>query len=231
MNILFITSAHNSLSQRLLIELTQRAHRVAVCIASSDEAMIGAVATHKPDLILAPMLKKAVPEVIWRNHPCLIVHPGIMGDRGPSSLDWAIQEDRKRWGVTVLQAAAEMDAGPIWATETFAMPEGATSKSALYRSEVTECAVRCVLDAVTKFAGGRFTPEPLDYSRPDVKGRLRPTMMQADRAIDWGQDSTDEIMRRLRAADSAPGVRDRIRGRDYFLYGAQYEDRLRGAPG
>ena len=48
-----------------------------------------AVAEHAPDLIIAPMLKVAIPEAIWSQHKCLIVHPGIKGDRGPSSLDWA----------------------------------------------------------------------------------------------------------------------------------------------
>ncbi len=231
MKILFLTSAHNSLSQRLLIELTERRHQVVVAIASSESAMLGAVEKYAPDLILAPMLKKAVPDSIWRDHVCLIVHPGIMGDRGPSSLDWAIQEGASRWGVTVLQAAAEMDAGAIWSSETFAMPKGAVSKSRLYRSEVTEAAIRCALDAVAKFESGRFRPEPLDYSRPDVHGRLRPTMMQADRAIDWRREMTAAIVRRICAADSAPGVKDRIGGQEFFLYGARFEDRLKGAPG
>ena len=57
MNILFLTSAHNSLSQRLLIELTERGHQVSVALATSDEAMITAVAQHVPDLLIAPMLK------------------------------------------------------------------------------------------------------------------------------------------------------------------------------
>jgi hypothetical protein len=56
--ILFITSAHNSLSQRLQIELADRGHTVAVHLATSDEAKGTAVNTQRPDLIVAPMLKK-----------------------------------------------------------------------------------------------------------------------------------------------------------------------------
>ena len=52
----------------------------------------------------------------------IIVHPGPPGDRGPSSLDWAISEAAPAWGVTALQAVEEMDGGPIWAYRTFAMP-------------------------------------------------------------------------------------------------------------
>jgi putative two-component system protein, hydrogenase maturation factor HypX/HoxX len=46
--ILFLTSAHNSLSQRLLIELTEPGHEIRVCVATSGEAMMDAVAGDAP---------------------------------------------------------------------------------------------------------------------------------------------------------------------------------------
>ena len=133
MRILFLTSAHNSLSQRLLIELSERGHEIRVCVAVTKEAMIAAVSHETPDLILAPMLKIAVPKEIWSRHLCLIVHPGIRGDRGPSSLDWAIANHEKNWGVTILEAAEEFDAGAIWASHEFAVEENPPAKSSLYR--------------------------------------------------------------------------------------------------
>lgn len=231
MRILFLTSAHNSLSQRLEIELMELGHQVIVTIASDDRTMVRAVEEHRPDLIIAPMLTTAIPQSIWSAHTCLIVHPGIVGDRGPSSLDWALMKGEKTWGVTILQAAAEFDAGSIWATRTFPLGDQPVSKSNLYRNEVTEAAVQGVIEAVTKFQSGTFQPEPLDYNRPDVRGCLRPPMRQSDRAIDWGEDTTAEIVRKIRAADSAPGVLDTIYGRHYYLYGAHAEDRIQGAPG
>jgi putative two-component system protein, hydrogenase maturation factor HypX/HoxX len=231
MRIHFLTSAHNSLSQRLLVELTQRGHTVTVAVASSAEAMVKSVEDQAPDLILAPMLTKRVPESIWSKHTCLIVHPGILGDRGPSSLDWAIAMGERTWGVSILQAVEEMDAGPIWATRNFSLGNSLRSKSSLYRHEVTEAAVAGVLEAVTKFESRQFQPEPLDYSQSTVRGRFHPFMRQDDRAIDWGRDSTDVIARKINAADSVPGVLDTLFGNPYFLYGAHQEDQLRGAPG
>lgn len=90
MRILFLTTAHNSLSQRLLIELTERGHEVHVDVVARGEKITQAAAHEAPDLIIAPMLKIAVPEDVSSRYLCLIVHPGIKGDRGPSSLDWAI---------------------------------------------------------------------------------------------------------------------------------------------
>ncbi len=230
MKIHFLTSAHNSLSQRLLAELTQRGHMVTVAIASTEEAMVKSVEDQTPDLIIAPMLKAKIPQSIWSKHICLIVHPGILGDRGPSSLDWAITTGEEAWGVSILQAVEEMDAGPIWATRNFSLG-GAPSKSSLYRQEVTEAAVAGVLEAVAKFESRQFQPEPLDYSQSTVRGRFRPLMRQDDRRIDWGRDSTGAITRKINAADSAPGVLDTLFGKPYFLYGAHQEDQLRGAPG
>jgi putative two-component system protein, hydrogenase maturation factor HypX/HoxX len=228
MKILFLTTAHNSLSQRAFVELADRGHTVIVVIASSEEVMLEAVEREHPDLIVAPMLKKVIPSSIWQNYTCLIVHPGIKGDRGPSSLDWAILNACEEWGVTLLQAGAEMDAGDIWASRTFAMRDG--SKSHLYRHEVTEAAIQALLETIAKVESRTSVPEPLDYSRQDVKGRLQVSMKQADRAIDW-RDSSASILRKIRCADSFPGVFDTVLGLPCYLYGIHEEDALCGTPG
>ena len=84
-------SAHNSLSQRAWIALTELGHEVTVAVVDSAAAMEAAVSEHRPQLIVCPMLKTFIPESIWAKHRCLVVHPGPRGDRGPSSLDWAIE--------------------------------------------------------------------------------------------------------------------------------------------
>jgi len=229
MRILLIASAYNSMTQRVHAELADRGHEVSVELALGDEVMRDAVRRFDPELVIAPMLTTAIPADIWSARPCFIVHPGPQGDRGPSSLDWAIMAGAERWGVTVLQANAEMDAGDIWASVEFAMP--GCSKSSAYRTEVADAAVHAVLLAVTRFAGGRYRPEPLDYGRPGVTGRLRPPCRQADRRIDWPADPTEVVLAKLRAADSSPGVLDEIGGTEYYLAGGHPEDELRGRPG
>ncbi|MCM2322388.1 MAG: hydrogenase maturation protein [Oligoflexia bacterium] len=224
MRILFLTHSFNSLAQRLFVELTARSHEVSIEFDINDEVTTEAIRLFSPDLVIAPFLKRAIPEAVWRGRVCLVVHPGVVGDRGPSSLDWAILEGEREWGVTVLQAEAEMDAGPVWASETF--PLRAAPKSSLYRNEVTEAAVRAVLRAVENFASGAFRPESPDLSR--TRGRLRPAMRQADRAIDWAQDTTERVLRKIRASDGTPGVLDPLCGGEYFLHGAWRESRLRG---
>ena len=229
MRILLIASAYNSMTQRVHAELADRGHEVSVELALGDEVMRDGVRRYDPDLIIAPMLTRAIPEDIWSARPCFIVHPGPMGDRGPSSLDWAIMGGAARWGVTVLQANAEMDAGDIWASTQFAMP--GESKSSTYRTEVADAAVEAVLLAVTRFASGGYRPEPLDYRRTDVTGQLRPPCRQGSRGIDWLAEPAETVLAKLRAADSSPGVLDVLGDTEYYLFGGHPEDELRGRPG
>jgi len=208
MRILFLTHSFNSLTQRLFSELRARGHVVSIEFDISDSVAEEAVALFRPELIVAPYLRRAIPASIWSRHVCLVVHPGIVGDRGPSALDWAIQAGEREWGVTVLQANAEMDSGDIWAAETF--PMRCAKKSSLYRNEVTESATRAVLAAVERFAAPGFRPLPL--ARAVARGQLRPLMRQEDRRIDWSTDDTATIVAKINAADGFPGVADSLFG-------------------
>lgn len=229
MRILLLTHSFNSLTQRLFIELTQRGHEVSIEFDINHDVTTEAVALYAPELIVAPYLKRAIPESVWRHHACFVVHPGVKGDRGPSALDWAILNGETEWGVTVLQANDEMDAGDVWASVRF--PMRAARKSSLYRNEVTEAAVQAVLLAVERFGRGGFRPDPLDYAQADVRGRWQPLMKQSDRAIDWTRDDTAAVLRKIRASDGAPGVLDTWFGREVYLYDAHPEDELCGRPG
>ncbi|MGW9451859.1 enoyl-CoA hydratase-related protein [Streptomyces sp. NPDC055632] len=223
MRILLVASSYNSLTQRVRAELRDRGHSVPVEVTPDGAAVRDAVGRHAPDLVVAPLLRAVVPRDVWSRLPCLIVHPGPVGDRGPSSLDWAIHEGAAEWGVTVLQADEEMDAGDVWATAAFRVPE--TGKSDLYRNELSDAAAAAVHLAVERFAAGA-APRP--QTGP---ARARPAFRQERRRISWAEDGTETVLRALRAADSQPGVRDELLGAEWFLHGGHAEDGLRGRPG
>jgi putative two-component system hydrogenase maturation factor HypX/HoxX len=229
MRILFLAQSFNSLTQRLYVELTEAGHDVSIEFDVNDRVTGEAVALFRPDLVVAPFLKRPIPESVWRAHRCIVIHPGIEGDRGPSALDWAIMNGETTWGVTALEANAEMDAGDIRASVHFPMRDAA--KGSLYRNEVTEAAVAAMRSTLERVAMG-LPPQPLDCARPGVRGRLRPPMRQPDRAIDWGADDTATVLRKIHAADGVPGVLDAIRGEPCYLFDAHREGSLRGgAPG
>ncbi len=216
MRILLLSHAYNSLTQRLDAELRALGHSVTVELDIADAVTEEAVALFRPDVLIAPYLRRAIPEAVWSRLPCLVVHPGIVGDRGPSALDWAITLQEARWGVTVLQAVAEMDAGPVWATQEF--PLRAANKASVYRNEVTQAALEAVLRSIDALAAGH-RPTPL-AQWAGARGQLRALMKQDERHIDWSADGTATVLRKLRAADSFPGVLDALFGEPCHLYDA-----------
>ena len=227
MRLLFLAHSFNSLTQRLYVELAQAGHEISLEFDISDRVTEEAATMVDPDLIVAPFLKRAIPEAVWRRHRAIVIHPGIPGDRGPSALDRAILRGEREWGVTALEANGEMDAGDIWASAAFPMREA--SKSSLYRNEVTEAAVCCLMETIDRVhRGERPTPQG---SRARMRGRTWPLLRQAERAIDWQRDDTGSVLTKIRAADGAPGVLDEIAGVACYLYDAHRESGLRGAPG
>ena len=204
MKILFICTAHNSLSQRLSLELSKN-HTVAVEYALSDSVMIEAATLCQPDLIICPFLTSRIPKEIYSQYMTLIIHPGPPGDVGPSAIDWLLIGDdgidietpkpqeldslsplgRSHWGVTVLQAIEEFDAGPIWAFEQFPVDidDPTITKSTLYRGPITQAAVTATLAAVHRLETTTLLmqtsepPPPAKTSGPAISLDLVPCPM------------------------------------------------------
>ncbi|MGQ0682319.1 hydrogenase maturation protein [Bradyrhizobium sp.] len=227
MRILLLSHSFNSLTQRLHVELRERGHDVSVELDIHPDITRESIALYRPDLVIAPFLKRAIPEDVWRAVRCLIVHPGPPGDRGPAALDWAVLEGATQWGVTVLEADSEFDAGPVWASASFPMRRAA--KSSIYRHEVTRSAIGAVIEAVAAIEAGRPTPAPM--RRDDPRISARGVCRQVDRAIDWQRDATDVVLRKIWSADGMPGLVDRLFGNDVRLFDAHVACGLSGIPG
>lgn len=228
MRILLAATSFNALTQRIYVELAERGHTLSVELAVNDDSMREAVRLFRPDLVIAPFLRRAIPEAVWRSVRCLVVHPGPVGDRGPNALDWAILDGKTRWGTTLIEASAEFDAGDIWARREFALRP--TTKSSLYRDEVTAAAVACVLEAIGKIESGVTTGWKLADAAPDG-GIWRPALKLEERAVDWSADTTAMVLRKLRAASGQPGTPDSVLGLAGRLHDPWPEDVLRGTPG
>ncbi|KAF9880242.1 formyl transferase domain protein [Colletotrichum karsti] len=208
MNILFLCTAHNSLSQRLYLALS-KTHTITIEYALSDAAMIEAAKLAKPNLIICPFLTARVPREVYDNYLTLIIHPGPPGDAGPSALDWVLMGDdgsvedaetlvqtnawsefgRPYWGVTVLQAVEEFDAGPVWAFEQFPLQIDSPNitKSSLYRGPVTRAALTATLAAIERIqtasvqAASPYTPPP-SPGKDQFSPQLVNPMLQASPA-------------------------------------------------
>jgi putative two-component system hydrogenase maturation factor HypX/HoxX len=202
MRLLFLTHAFNSLTQRLYVECVRWGHEVSIEFDVHDSVTEEAIDLWRPELVVAPYLRRPIPASVWQRVPCLVVHPGPVGDRGPSALDWAVLRGARL-----------------------------ARKSSLYRHEVTEAAVACLHEALAAHATGDFVPTPLAEHAEREGGGWQPLLTQAERAIDWQRDPTLEVLRKLHASDGMPGVHDPSLGDGLYLFNGAAARDLHGSPG
>jgi putative two-component system hydrogenase maturation factor HypX/HoxX len=226
LKILLLCTSFNSLSQKFYEELVYLNHTVSVEFALNEETIIKGCNLFQPDLILCPFLKQKIPQTIWQHYKCIVIHPGIVGDRGAYSLDWAIYKEEAYWGVTALEAIEEIDAGDIWGTYEF--PIRRASKASLYKEEISFGALHLLNDILKNIQDPNFKPTPLNYEDPNVKGQLHHPLQQRSRKINWQEDTTLTIIKKINCADSYPGVLETLFNEEYYLFGAHGESTLRG---
>lgn len=220
MRILILCHAFNGLSQRIHAELIADGHEVSVELDIGDAITREALALFKPDVLVAPFLKRKIPDDVWQAVPCLIVHPGPPGDQGPTSLDWAVLGARAEWGVSIIRATAELDDGPVLAHRMFPMRQG--SKSSLYRFEVTEAALTALREALQRLDVQPPPPEAL------VWRQAVPKML---RTVHWQSDDSETILRKIHSADGQPGATANLAGQSVRLFDARIDTQLKGVPG
>ncbi len=221
MKILLLISSFNSLSQRVFCELKELNYEVRICL-SSQENLIEEIKEFNPSLIFCPFLKEYLKEDITSNYPTFILHPGIIGDRGHQSLDHAINDEKKQWGVVILKANEELDAGDIYASSNFFMRD--TSKASIYRNEVCDATSKALKELLINLKNREFKPIP------QIKNEIHPRLTQENRKIEWEKDTSQEIIKKINMSDSYPGVKEEFFGITCFLYGVHKESSFRGKP-
>ncbi|MBA1433447.1 MAG: hydrogenase [Epsilonproteobacteria bacterium] len=219
MKITLLVSTFNSTSQLAYTYLKNKGHKLDVVYAISDVQMLEEIKAFKPELVLCPYLKKFVPSKIYTNIPTYILHPGIRGDKGAYSLDNALRERKKAWGVVYLRANEEFDGGSIYVQEDFSMRY--TYKASLYRNEVNRASLHALKKLSANIEDETFSPVP------QLQTPLHKQLTQKDRAIDWQKKTTQQILTKIYMSDSHPGVLDEILGVPCYLYGAWEEEKLR----
>ena len=221
MKILLIISSFNSLSQSVYCKLQELEHKVFIKFAISKELMIEAVEEINPDIVFCPFLKQFIPNEIFENYPTFVLHPGIIGDRGHNSLDNAINDEVKQWGVVILKANEVLDGGDIYAQSNFIMREE-SSKASIYRNEVTQSTLKALEQFLQNYQNKDFIPTK------QILNPIHKNLSQENRKINWQKDNTKQILKKINMSDSTPGVKDEILGVECYLFSAFIEDTLRG---
>ncbi len=221
MKVLLLISSFNSLSQRVYCELKELEHEVSICL-SREENLLEDIKNINPDIIFCPFLKEYLSKDIYENYPTFILHPGIIGDRGHQSLDHAINNKVKEWGVVILKANEELDGGDIYASSNFIMRNA--SKGSHYRNEVCDTSSIALKLLLKNLENKNFEPIP------QILNDIHPRLTQDDRKIDWQKDNTDTIIKKINMSDSYPGIKENFFGIECLMYGVTKEDFFKGNP-
>jgi len=215
MKITLLVTSFNSLSQAMYVALQDRGEDVDVVYATSqtrDEE----ITRFAPELILCPFLKHYIPASIYENYPTFVFHPGIRGDRGAYSLEWALWQEKKEWGGVWLRADKELDGGDIYAMGNFAMRD--TYKASVYRNEEVHLATVLLDEFLENIQKNNATSQLQNPIHPKFTCK-----------IDWHSDTTAKIIKKINTLDSFPGIEDEILGVKCHLFGAWEEEKLRGS--
>ncbi|MDF1878955.1 hydrogenase [Sulfurimonas sp. SAG-AH-194-C20] len=220
MKILLLVTAFNSQTQAVYTKLKDLKHTVSVCFNRDEKQTLKEIREFEPELILCPFLKTYISSPIYENYPVYIFHPGPRGDRGPNSLEYALTNHTKKWGLVVLRANSEYDGGNIYVEKSFNVRE--TYKASLYRKEIVQASLDALDTLLEKIENNDYILQELNP--------IHEKFSQDKRAINWLKDRSEKIIEKIYLSDSHPGVLDKVLGVPCYLYGVHKEDKLKGKP-
>ncbi|WP_458699419.1 enoyl-CoA hydratase-related protein [Sulfurospirillum sp. 1307] len=216
MRVLLLVTSFNSLSQGVYVNLRDKGFEVCVTYIKSI-SKDKEIKEFNPDIILCPFLKDFISKDIYETYPTFVFHPGIRGDRGAYSIEWALYNKKQIWGGVWLRANELFDGGDIYASGEFKLRD--TSKASIYRNEETTLALN-LLDEL-------FENIKNDKKIPQI---LNPIHKKFNISIDWQKDSSEVIIKKINSLDNFPGLLDEILGVKCYLFGACKELELKGKP-
>jgi len=179
----------------------------------NDPAFIAQLKSQSPDAavlsaygyILKPPLL-AVPALGFLN-----IHPSLLPKyRGAAPIQRAILAGEQQAGVTVIVLSEQVDAGDI--IEQEAVTVGSDETAGELSQRLADAGARLMLDALTRFSGGKVTRTPQD---PNLATRA-PKITKLERNIDW-RDSAQGVHNRIRALSPEPGAVTSFRQRRIVL--------------
>ena len=94
-----------------------------------EEEVCRQIEEAEADLVICPFLKDRVPQQLWSNakRPVVIIHPGIVGDRGASALDWAISKQAMEEYAKLIAATEKTPLDGFSQTDLKGIKEGKAS--------------------------------------------------------------------------------------------------------
>ncbi len=159
---------------------------------------------------------KIIPQSIIDIFPrgIINIHPSLLPKhRGPTPIESVILEGDAETGVTLMQLAKAMDAGPIYAQSTIKL-DGTETKQSL-ANDLVEIGISMLNELLPGILSGDVVAKPQDDSAATYDSLIG----KNDGDIDWGKPAA-QIEREIRAYKDWPKSRTTLAGKDVTISAA-----------
>ena len=156
----------------------------------------------KPDLILTLAYGQIVPQGLLDipSLGCINLHGSLLPKyRGAAPIQYALLNNEKVTGMTLMRMVKEMDAGEMYATEEVEISEDDNSTS-LFK-KMGDAALRLALRVLPDFLDGKLPGVPQDESQVTFAPSIKPE----EEKIDLSK-TKEEIFGQVRALSDVPGA-------------------------
>lgn len=149
---------------------------------------------------------------------CINLHFSLLPRyRGAAPVQWALIDGLGKTGVTIMQIEAGLDSGPVLSQVSEPIRDEDTTGSLTER--LASAGADLMVSTLDRVERGEVNPSKQDENLATYAPKITP----AEARIDWSQ-AAEEIERRTRAFDPAPGAWTMIEGRRLKIWKAEVLD-------
>ncbi len=185
------------------------------------------VVAHPADILVVAAYGLILPKEVlaWPRLGCLNIHASLLPRwRGAAPIQRALLAGDKETGISIMQMDQGLDTGPVLSSEAIAIGPEETGGS--LHDRLAALGARLVVEALQQESKGQpLSRRPQALVGASYAAKLKPE----DSQIDWSS-SADEVERRVRALNPAPGAATRLHGETCKIWRAQ-KIPVQGNPG
>jgi methionyl-tRNA formyltransferase len=147
------------------------------------------------------------------------VHGSLLPElRGAAPIQYAILNDLKVTGVTIMQMVKKMDAGDMFAKREIEVSNTDTGDVLFKKME--EVASKLLIDILPDYIDGKLVGEKQD----EEKVTFAPSIKREEEIIDWS-DNKRAIYNKIRALNSVPGAYTLLDDTSIKIFSSEEVDR------
>ena len=196
-----------------------------------DEKFLQTLGEFQPDLIVVAAYGQILPGALLElpRFGCLNVHASLLPKyRGAAPIQWAILNDERETGVTIMKMDEGLDTGDLLALQATPIAPADNAQTLLSRLALTGAGL--LVKTVPEYVAGRIVPR----KQPQAGASYARKICKEDGRLDWTQPARS-LWNRVRALVPWPGTYTFLSAEPKPLllkiWQAEVADRSSGPPG